>query len=89
MTPFEALYGRPPPAMPDYANGQATVADLNTTLQEGKEILETLKCNLKRSRKKMEVQSNKSRKHCTFAQVDLVLLKLQPYRQNSVQYRVS
>jgi hypothetical protein len=89
MTPFEALYGRPPPAMPDYANGQATIADLNATLQERKEILETLKSNLKRSRKKMEVQANKSRKHCTFAQGDLVLLKLQPYRQNSVQRRVS
>ncbi|WJX73966.1 hypothetical protein P8452_57684 [Trifolium repens] len=89
MTPFEVLYGRPPPAMPDYANGQATIADLNATLQERKEILETLKSNLKRSRKKMEVQANKSRKHCTFAQGDLVLLKLQPYRQNSVQRRVS
>jgi hypothetical protein len=88
MTPFEALYGRPPPAMLDYANGQATIADLNATLQERKEILETLKSNLKRSRKKMEVQANKSRKHYTFAQGDLVLLKLQPYRQNSVQRRV-
>ncbi|MCH82354.1 hypothetical protein A2U01_0003157, partial [Trifolium medium] len=37
----------------------------------------------------MEDQANKKRKECTFAPGDLVLLRLQPYRQSTVQRRVS
>jgi hypothetical protein len=89
MTPFEALYGRKPPTLLDYVGGQTNITDLDTTLQQRQEILDILKANLKRSRQQMETQANKSRRDCTFNCGDLVLLKLQPYRQSSVQRRVS
>jgi hypothetical protein len=37
----------------------------------------------------MEAQANKKRKNCTFTPGDLVLLRLQPYRQQTVQRRTS
>ncbi|PNX96526.1 transposon Tf2-1 polyprotein, partial [Trifolium pratense] len=89
MTPFEALYGRKPPSLLDYVSGQTNIRDLDTTLQQRQAILDTLKTNLQRSRQQMEIQANKSRTDCTFNCGDLVLLKLQPYRQTSVQRRVS
>ncbi|PNX96205.1 Ty3/gypsy retrotransposon protein, partial [Trifolium pratense] len=89
MTPFEALYGRQPPAIIDYVAGSAAITDLDDSLQKRQELLNTLKSNLKRSRQKMEDQANKSRKDCTFESGDLVLLRLQPYRQSTVQRRVS
>ena len=33
-TPFQALYGRPPPSIPDYVSGTASEPNLHTTLQE-------------------------------------------------------
>jgi hypothetical protein len=52
MSPFQALYGRGPPTVLAYINGSTTVPDLDQTLEERQKILNTLKENLKRSRKK-------------------------------------
>ncbi|XP_058757342.1 uncharacterized protein LOC131630580 [Vicia villosa] len=89
MTPFEALYGRPPPAIKDYVKGFSTVPLLDSTLHQRQTILNTLKINLNRSQKIMQDQANKKRRDCTFTTGDLVLLRLQPYRQTSVHRRTS
>jgi hypothetical protein len=89
MSPFEALYGRKPPTVLDYVHGSSINSDLEQTLAERQKIINTLKENLKRSRHKMEAQANKKRKNCTFTPGDLVLLRLQPYRQKTVQRRTS
>ncbi|MCI19211.1 hypothetical protein A2U01_0040367, partial [Trifolium medium] len=89
MTPFQALYGRPPPAIPDYVEGSTAITTLDTTLQQRQVILRTLKDNLKRTRQRMEAQANKKRVDYTFNPGDLVLLRLQPYRQQTVARRMS
>ena len=89
MTPFQALYGRAPPNLLNYVKGQTPLTDLDQTLSQRQHILNTLKENLWRSRLKMQSQANKKRRECTFEPGELVLLKLQPYRQQTVQRRVS
>lgn len=89
MSPFEALFGRSPPSVRDYVFGQTTIIDLNNSLQNRQQVLSRLKENLKRSKLKMEQQANQKRKDQTFHIGDLVWLKLQPYRQQTVHSRVS
>jgi hypothetical protein len=89
MTPFEALYGRTPPSIPDYVHNTTTIPDLQAALEHRQLVLATLKENLVKSRWKMEAQANKHRRDVTFQQGDLVLLRLQPYRQQTVSTRTS
>lgn len=89
MSPFEALYGRTPPAIPDYVRNSTSIPELETALEKRQVILNKLKENLKKSRIKMEIQANKHRRDINFKAGDLVLLKLQPYRQKSVKSRTS
>ncbi|PNX92586.1 Ty3/gypsy retrotransposon protein, partial [Trifolium pratense] len=89
MSPFEALYGRSPPSVLDYIQGSSSNSDIEQTLAERQKIITMLKENLKRSRQKMEAQANKKRRDCTFKPGDLVLLRLQPYRQQTVHRRTS
>lgn len=89
MSPFEALYGRAPPNMLDYTHQQATLPELDLSLQKRQNVLNSLKENLRRTRLKMELQANKKRRDCSFQPGDLVLLRLQPYRQQTVRHRVS
>lgn len=89
LTPFQALYGRPPPKIPDYVTGSSSITSLEEPLQARHLVLQQLKENLTKSRKQMEVQANKKRRDHTFNVGDLVLLRLQPYRQSTVQRRSS
>jgi hypothetical protein len=89
MSPFQALYGRSPPTVLNYVKGQTTITDLDESLEQRQQLLNTIKENLKSSKAKMEIQANKKRKECTFFPGNLVLLRLQPYRQQTVQRRIS
>ncbi|XP_058757747.1 uncharacterized protein LOC131631003 [Vicia villosa] len=89
MSPFEALYGRPPPSLLRYTRGCTQLTTIDSSLQQRTEILDTLKQNLKRSRQRMESQANQKRTDRTFSEGDFVWLRLQPYRQTSVTRRSS
>lgn len=79
MSPFQDLYGRLPPSIPDYVPGSTVVGSLDTTLQQRQEILSSLKENLKKSRQRMEEQANTKKG----------ILVVQPYRQQIVARRSS
>jgi hypothetical protein len=87
MSPFEALYGRTPPTILDYVANQTPLPQLDSALQQRQIILSNLKQNLKRTRQLMEIQANQKRRDCVFYPGDRVLLRLQPYRQQTVQRR--
>jgi hypothetical protein len=89
MTPFEALYGRKPPNMVHYSAGQNSIESVDQLLTQKAQILRILKENLTRARNRMIQQANRHRQDKTFEEGDWVYLKLQPYRQSSVQYRAS
>jgi len=83
-TPFQALYGRPPPSIPNYVSGTASEPNIDTTLQERTQILHQLKTNLVLSQQHMAKTANVGRRHHVFTDGDWVLLRRQAYRQTSI-----
>jgi len=81
MTPFQALYGRLPPLLPNYQGGDALVHEVDNNLMSRDELQPHLKTNLENSINRMKKTADKNRREVTFAVGDMVLLKLRPYRQ--------
>lgn len=84
MTPFQALYGREPPTVPIYHVGTSPVHEVDKALLARDELLAKLKKNLAVAANRMKQVADKHRRDVEFQKNDLVFLKLQPYRQNSI-----
>ena len=84
MTPFQALYGRLPPSIPHYTEGLSCVNNVDQSLLTQDEVLQQLKTNLELSAARMKHVADQKRREVEFQVGDLVLLKLHPYRQQSV-----
>jgi len=65
------------------------MSSLDSILQQKQEILHNLKENLTKTRQRMENQANKHRMDVTFQTGYMVLLRLQPYQQQTVAKRTS
>jgi len=89
MTPFEAMYGRPPPSVLTYASGIARVADVEDELMQCDETLTLLKDNLELAQSRMKHFADLQWKEMQFAMGEWVLLKLHPYRQVSLRVEAS
>lgn len=88
-TPFQALYGRPPPALPRYELGSTLVGEIDEQLQRRDELLDELKQHLEASNNRMKQLADKNRRDVEFEVGDWVFLRLQPYRQKTVLCRSS
>lgn len=84
MTPFQALYGRLPPSIPTYKDGLSLVHEVDQQLITRDELLRQLKANLDRSVNRMKQMADKKRRDISFDIGERVLLKLHPYRQQTV-----
>jgi hypothetical protein len=89
MTPFEAVFGRPPPNMVGYDADTTTVAQVDDALTSRDSILRALKQHLTEAQNRMKQQADQHRIEREFAEGDMVFLRLQPYRQNSIATRRS
>ncbi|GAU10375.1 hypothetical protein TSUD_419040, partial [Trifolium subterraneum] len=87
MTPFQALYGRPPPTLSRYSHSPTDNMVVQQQLMQRDMLLAQLKENLKRAQQVMKAQADKHRRDVHFEVGEQVLVKLQPYRQNSVALR--
>jgi hypothetical protein len=87
MTPFKALYGRDPPTLTRYEPQVNDSPTLQEELMERDRLLQQLKTHLERAQQYMKKQADKHRLDVTLQVGDLVLVKLQPYRQQSVALR--
>ncbi|GAA0167799.1 hypothetical protein LIER_40449 [Lithospermum erythrorhizon] len=85
MTPFEALYGYKPPIL----STTHYLEDVNTEeiLQQRRQITKWIKQNLQQVQSRMKMFVDTKRTDREFVEGDLVYLKLQPYRQNSLSLR--
>ncbi|GMJ08032.1 hypothetical protein HRI_004472400 [Hibiscus trionum] len=88
-SPFQALYGQEPNSHVPYLAGESVVATVDRSLQQREAAIKMLKFHLKRAQERMKQQADKRRVDCDFQTGDMVFLKLQPYRQQSVQHKVS
>ena len=84
MSPFQALYGRIPPTIPRYTKSSTSVQALDDILAHRDCLLQALMINLLAAENRMACKANEHRRELNFAVGDLVLLRLQPYRQSTV-----
>ena len=87
MTPFKAIYVHDPPSLLAASFTQDTLPDLVTQLAERDVILSRLKINIQHAQARMKHQADKHRTELQFKRGHMVLVKLQPYWQNSVALR--
>ncbi|CAH9085924.1 unnamed protein product [Cuscuta europaea] len=84
MTPFEALYGRPPPILRSYKDGRSPLAEVDEQMRTREEVLQSLRHNLVVAANRMKQLADAKRREVHYQIGDHVYLKLQPFRQQSV-----
>lgn len=89
MSPFKALYGRDLPSLVFAPPSAATPPSAAELITQRSELLVELRRNLERAQQRMRESANKHRRDVEFAVGEMVLLKLQPYRQHSVARSLS
>ncbi|VFQ66499.1 unnamed protein product [Cuscuta campestris] len=89
LSPFQALYGRPPPSLFPTLAVRSKDPRVEEILSERADLLHDLKAQLEKMQHRMRAQANRHRRDVEYVVGDLVLLKLHPYRQHSLARRVS
>ncbi|RVW97716.1 Transposon Ty3-G Gag-Pol polyprotein [Vitis vinifera] len=84
MSPFEALYGYAPPLQIPYFPKDSNVEAVDRVLNERESWLQLLKHHLSKAQQRMKIQADKNRFDREFDIGDMVLLKLQAYKQVSM-----
>lgn len=80
MTPFEAGFGKPPPA---YIYGSSPIEAAEALLHDRDE-LSTLRTNMSRAQARMKVQADKHRLDKVLEVGQWCYVKLQPHKQSSL-----
>lgn len=89
MTPFQALYGYPPPQITEFAIPCNMSEEARVTLEDKALILQKLKSSMGEAQRRMKFYADKGRSERTLELGDMVYLKLQPYRQVAMGIRGS
>lgn len=89
LTPFEVVYGRQPPTLLYYTEGETRVEAVARELKDRDVALRQLKYNLKCAQDRMKAQADKKRTDVQFEVGDWVFLHLRPHRQRSVVQRIN
>ena len=84
-TPFEVVYGQPPPLHIPYVAKDSPVEAVDRTLQAREDTIKLLKFNLKKAQDRMKSQTDRKRSEREFEVGAWVYLKLQPYRQTTLR----
>lgn len=77
-TPYEVVYGQPPPIHLPYLPGESTNLVVDRSLTARQEALKLLHFHLLWAQNRMSQQANRHRSDREFAMGDFVYLKLQP-----------
>lgn len=84
MTPFEIIYGKPPPALPHYLQGASTNEAMDSMLHSRQEIHRKLQHRLQKAQDTMKKFADTKRRDVTFSIGQWVYVKLRPFRQRTV-----
>lgn len=87
MTPFKLVYGRDPPQLLTYYSNDQDPPDIQHLLQQRDRVLIQLKQNLLKAQGRMKLMAERKRTEISFTGGDCVFVKLQPYRQHSLDLR--
>lgn len=86
LTPFEAVYGYPPPRMTSFTHGTTKVKAVKEELKSRDFILKLLQENLQETQTPMKYFEDKHRTFREFNVGDWVFLRLRPYCQMSAAF---
>ncbi|GJT10314.1 ty3-gypsy retrotransposon protein [Tanacetum coccineum] len=84
-TPFQVLYGQAPPVHVAYTSGDSTNDAVDRSLTTRENAIQLLKFHLKRAQERMKTMADRHITERVFGIRELVLLKLQPYRQSTLR----
>jgi ribosomal protein L21E len=84
-TPFEALYGYPPPHFPIGSIPKGANPAVNAILADRQQAIHQLREQLLKAQARMKKWADLKRTERSFSVGDWVYLKLQPYRQVTIQ----
>lgn len=87
FSPYQIVYGIPPPRLLSYVPKSANNIDVDEFLLDRATVFKMLKENLEGAQNRMKQKADRSRVDREFSIGDHVFLRLQPYRQSSVQFR--
>ncbi|KAM7497180.1 hypothetical protein LguiA_021594 [Lonicera macranthoides] len=87
LTPFEVVYGYPPPhlSIPQFETHKEI--DVQQFLQERKTMMQCIRDRLQEAQHRMKQFADRHRSERTFVVGDWVFLRLQPYKQTSLSMR--
>jgi hypothetical protein len=85
MSPFRALYGYDSLTFMEIAFGDSRAPMAKEWIQESQDILRELKDHLQRAQNQQKFYADKHRVERSFEVGDLVYLRLQPYRKESIK----
>ncbi|WVZ14092.1 hypothetical protein V8G54_011658 [Vigna mungo] len=66
VTPFEVVYGKPPPSLPSYIEGTSSNAGCDIVLSSREEILSFLRRNYLKAQSRMKKQADSKRREVVF-----------------------
>ena len=89
ITPFEAVYGRPPPTLVHYLHGETIVEAVAADLRARDEALKQLQYNLQKAQNSMSKNANQNRRDVHYQPGEWVYLKLRPHAQQTVAKRIN
>lgn len=89
LTPYEVVYNQAPPLQLPYLLEEFANDTVDRSLQKREHMITELKLQLTRALTRMKVYADQHRSERVFQVGDWVWLKLQLYRQNSVQFRAN
>lgn len=84
VTPFQALYGFAPPMVAEVIVTDCPDLTVQEQLKNRQLAQQVIRDTLIKAQSRIKVQANKHRKEREFSVVDMVYLKIQPYRHNSL-----
>jgi hypothetical protein len=88
-TPYEVVYGRAPPTITRWVQGETRVEAVQKELVDRDEALKQLREQLMRAQDRMKQMADKKRCDKSFAIGEWVFVKLRAHRQKSVVSRIS
>jgi len=78
MTPFQVVFGKPPPSLSAYISGTSHIEALDAELTSREHILQQLKQKLLKAQETMKYYADKQRTPHPFKVGDYVFVKLRP-----------
>ncbi|XP_075515832.1 uncharacterized protein LOC142550639 [Primulina tabacum] len=84
MTPFEAVFGKPPPSIPSYIPNSSSVEAADTLLRDRDELLSTLRAHMMQAQERMKMHADKKRSEKVFEVGQYCYVRLQPHKQTSL-----